>query len=141
MIGKVPAKRRDNRSSFKALVDYCLGVTGHSAGSVLHVGTQNLESPSTAALNMEVLASENRRCRDPVFHFILSWREMEVPTAKQVDEAVAIALKELDLQDCQALWALQSDTENLHVHVAVNRIDPKTHRAIQPAGNCLCPSG
>ena len=84
---------------------------------------------------MEVLASENTRCRDPVFHFILSWRELERPTAAQADEAVKIALAELDLQDCQALWALQSDTENLHVHVAVNRIDPETGRAIQPAGN------
>ncbi len=135
MIGKVPAKRRDDRSSFKALVDYCLGVTGHSAGSVLHVGMQHLESLTMAAIEMEALATENTRCRDPVFHFILSWREMEVPTTQQVDEAVEIALKELDLQECQALWALQSDTENLHVHVAVNRIDPKTHRAIQPAGN------
>ena len=31
--------------------------------------------------------------------------------------------------------ALQGDTQNLHVHVAVNRIDPETGRAIQPAGN------
>lgn len=135
MIAKVPPKRRDGRTSFKALTDYCLGVTGHGAGSVLHVGMQNLSSPDTAFVEMEALATENVRCKDPAFHFILSWREMEIPTSEQADEAVKIALNELDLGDCQALWALQGDTRNLHVHVAVNRIDPETGRAIQPAGN------
>ena len=135
MIAKIPPRRRDNQSSFRDLTNYILGITGHDENSILHVGIQNLYSAISAPIEMEVLASENTRCRDPVFHFILSWRELERPTAEQADEAVKIALTELDLQDCQALWALQSDTENLHVHVAVNRIDPETGRAIQPAGN------
>ncbi len=133
MIAKVPPARRDRKTSFRDLTNYCLGVTGHGKRSVLHVGTQNLHSPETAAVEMEALAIENVRCKAPAFHFILSWREMESPTMEQVDEAVKIALTELDLQDCQALWALQSDTDNLHVHVAVNRISPETYRAIHPA--------
>ena len=135
MIAKIPPRRRDGGSSFRALGDYVLGRTGHSAGAVLHIGMQNVNSVGTAAQEMEALAIENTRSKNPAMHFILSWREMEVPTAQQVDEAVQIALHELDLQSCQALWALQSDTENLHVHVMVNRIDPETYRAIQPAGN------
>lgn len=135
MIAKIPSKRRDKKSSFKDLTNYCLGITGHDEGSVLHVGIQNLYSPTSAPIEMEALATENVCCKDPAFHFILSWRELEVPTNEQVDEAVKIALEELDLENCQALWALQADTQNLHVHVAVNRIDPETGRAIQPAGN------
>ena len=135
MIAKIPPGRQDGKSSFRDLGNYILGRTGHSAGSVLHVGFQNLTTDGTAALEMEVLASENTRSRNPVFHFILSWREMERPTSEQVDEAVQIALKELGLEGCQALWALQDDTENQHAHVMVNRIDPETYRAIQPAGN------
>ena len=135
MIAKIPPGHQDGKSSFRDLGNYILGRTGHSAGSVLHVGFQNLTTDGTAALEMEVLASENTRSRNPVFHFILSWREMERPTSEQVDEAVQIALKELELEGCQALWALQGDTENQHVHVMVNRIDPETYRAIQPAGN------
>ena len=53
---------------------------------------------------------------------------------EQVYEAVNIALRELELEDCQALWALQSDTENLHVHVAVSRISHQSYRAIRPVG-------
>ena len=133
MISKIPPARRDRKSSFRDLINYCRGVTGHAKGSVLYVGTQNILSPETAAYEMESVAIENVRCKFPAFHFILSWREMESPTNEQVDEAVKIALEELDLQDCQALWALQSDTDNLHVHVAVNRISPETYRAIHPA--------
>jgi hypothetical protein len=50
-----------------------------------------------------------------------------------VDEAVKIALDELDLGGCQAIWVVHNDTENCHVHITANRIDPETHRAIQPA--------
>ena len=135
MISKIPPRRRDGKSSFKDLINYCLGVTGHAKDSVLHVGMKNLYSPPEKAyLEMEGLSYENPRCKNPVLHFILSWRDYETPTNEQVDEAVNIALKELDLQDCQALWALQSDTDNLHVHVAVNRISPETLKPIHPAG-------
>ena len=134
MIGKIPKGRRDKKSSFRDLINYCLGVTGHSQGAVLHIGKQNINDTKTAAVEMETLAMENVRCKSPAFHFILSWRSDESPTNEQVDEAVSIALKELDLSDCQAVWGLQSDTDNLHVHVAVNRILPEMFRAIKPAG-------
>jgi hypothetical protein len=44
---------------------------------------------------MESLAFENPRCKDPLMHIILSWREMELPTNEQIDEAVKITLREL----------------------------------------------
>lgn len=132
MIGKIPDKRRDGKSSFRDLVAYC---TTREPAKVMHVGFQNLLSPDTAAIEMEALATDNRRCKDPAFHVILSWREFELPTNDQVDEAVGIVLGELGLHDCQALWALQNDTQNRHVHIVVNRIHPETGRAIQPANN------
>ena len=134
MIGKIPKPRKDGRSSFKDLIDYCLGITGHSQGAVLYAGKQNINDFKTAAVEMESLAIESVRCKTPAFHFILSWRSTESPTNEQVNEAVNIALTELNLQDCQAVWGLQSDTDNLHVHVAVNRVSPETFKAIKPAG-------
>ncbi|MDR1649180.1 MAG: relaxase/mobilization nuclease domain-containing protein [Synergistaceae bacterium] len=130
MIGKIPDKRRDGHSSFRDLVAYC---ASKDPSKVIHVGYQNVLSPETAALEMEALATDNKRCKDPVFHAILSWREMEIPTPEQADEAVRIALKELNLEDCQALWVLQNDTQNRHVHIIANRIDPETGKAITPA--------
>ncbi|MDL2263668.1 relaxase/mobilization nuclease domain-containing protein, partial [Synergistaceae bacterium OttesenSCG-928-I11] len=34
----------------------------------------------------------------------------------------------------QTLYSLHQNTDNLHLHICVNRIDPDTHRAITPAG-------
>ena len=130
MIGKIPDKRSDGKSSFKALIAYCVTQDPVKAA---HIGFQHVLSPTTAAIEMEALATENRRCKDPVFHLILSWREMESPSKQQADEATRIALRELGLEDCQALWVLQRDTENPHVHIVVNRIHPDTHKAITPA--------
>ncbi len=72
--------RRDRKSSFKDLTNYCLGLTGHSKGAVLHVGMKNLNSPPEKAyLEMEGLSYENVRCKNPAFLFILSWRAEESP--------------------------------------------------------------
>ena len=134
MITKIPYRRRNSKTNFKALINYCLGITGHERNAVIHVGMKNLNSPPEKAyLEMEGLSYENVRSKNPAFHFILSWRSYESPTNEQVDEAVDIALKELNLEDCQSLWALQKDTENLHVHVVVNRISPETFKAVRPA--------
>ena len=134
MIAKIPSRRSGSKTNFKALINYCLGLTVHEENSVIHVGMKNLNSPPEKAyLEMEGLSYENVRSKNPALHFILSWRSDESPTNEQADEAVEIAIKELNLEGCQTLWALQKDTENLRVHVVVNRISPDTFKAIRPA--------
>ncbi len=129
MIGIIGDPRGDGHGSFDDLIAYC-----ERDGRAAYTGTQNIHFPEHAASEMASLAFQNPRCKEPLMHIILSWREMELPSNAQVDEAVKIALKELDLQDCQAVWITHADTENRHVHIAVNRIDPETHKAIQPSG-------
>jgi hypothetical protein len=83
---------------------------------------------------MNSLAFQNKRVADPVMHLLLSGRENENPTREQVIEAVKTALGELDLSQCQTVYALHQNTDNMHLHVCVNRIDPETTKAIIPAG-------
>ena len=73
MIGKIPPVRRDKKTSFKDLANYCLGITGHSKGVVLHVGMRNLNSPPEKAnLEMESFSYENVRCKNvKIQYFIL----------------------------------------------------------------------
>lgn len=52
---------------------------------------------------MEEFSYENVGSKNPALHFILSWRSNESPTNEQVDEAVEIALKELNLEGCKTL--------------------------------------
>ncbi len=132
MIGKhVP--RPKGRSSFQNLNDYITGKT-RQGEKIAYTGCLNLLSVDTATFEMESLAFTNKRCADPVMHLLLSWRENETPTMEQTDEAVRITLDELNLSHCQAVYALHQNTDNLHLHICVNRIDPETHRAVTPAG-------
>jgi len=137
MIGKhIPSPKK--HSSFKGLNDY---ITGKSKRRLEEQGEKiaysdciNLASVETATVEMESLAFQNKRCKDPVMHLLLSWRENETPTEGQVREAVKITLDEMNLSQCQTLYSLHQNTDNLHLHICVNRIDPDTHKAVTPAG-------
>ena len=137
MIGKHIANPKTH-SSFKTLNDYITGKSKRrleDAGEkIAFTGCLNLISVDTATLQMNSLAFQNKRSADPVMHLLLSWRENENPTHEQVVEAVRIALDELCLSQCQAVYALHQNTDNMHLHICVNRIDPETTKAITPAG-------
>jgi hypothetical protein len=135
MIGKHITKKPKTRSSFAALNRYITDETKRQPGEkIAYTGCLNLTSVETATLEMESLAFLNKRCKDPVMHLLLSWRENENPTEEQAIKAVQITLDELNLSQCQAVYSLHQNTHNLHLHICVNRIDPETHKAITPAG-------
>ena len=63
---------------------------------------------------------------NPIYHFAFSWCEGEHPDQKQVQEAVAHALKSLGMQENQAFFVIHRDKEHHHhVHVIVNRVHPE----------------
>jgi hypothetical protein len=134
MIGKhIPSP--EHNSSFKGLNDYITGKSNRRPEEkIAFTGCLNLASVETATMEMESLAFQNKRCADPVMHLLLSWRESENPTHAQVTEAVEITLNELNLSQCQTVYALHQNTDNMHLHICVNRIDPDTTKAITPAG-------
>jgi hypothetical protein len=61
-----------------------------------------------------------------------SWQEGEQPTPAQVEDAVTIFLDELGLKDHQAIYGLHADTDNLHLHLVVNRVNPDSLKVIKP---------
>ena len=77
---------------------------------------------------MLALAHEAPRSRDPISHYVLSWREDEHPTGQQIERAVDIVLAELGMEGHQVVYALHADTNHDHVHVVVNRVDPESGR-------------
>lgn len=62
---------------------------------------------------------------------MLSWREGEQPTPAQVEEAVDLFLDEMELTGHQVLYGLHVDTDNVHLHLMVNRVHPATRKVIQ----------
>ncbi|MCD8233386.1 MAG: relaxase/mobilization nuclease domain-containing protein [Cloacibacillus porcorum] len=135
MIAVVGEKRSDGKSSFRNLVKYILAPDDDQ--KTLYTNSRGFEIPignvNELVNEMESTADLNKRIGDPVFHGILSFREGEVPTKEQIDEAVDIYLKELNLEGCQCFYGVHQNTGNYHIHLCVNRVDPVSHKAILPA--------
>jgi hypothetical protein len=80
---------------------------------------------------MVALAAESVRSKNPVNHYIMSWREGEQPSPEQVEEAVSIFMEELGWKDHQAIYGLHADTDNIHLHIAINRVHPETLKIVK----------
>ncbi|EDT2972237.1 IncI1-type relaxase NikB [Salmonella enterica subsp. enterica] len=132
-----------HRSRFSRLVDYATRLRDESFVSLVDVMKDGCEwvnfygvtcfhnctSLETAAEEMEYTARQARYAKDdtdPVFHYILSWQSYESPRPEQIYDSVRHTLKALGLSSHQYVSAVHTDTDNLHVHVAVNRVHPDT---------------
>ncbi|NWC64009.1 TraI/MobA(P) family conjugative relaxase [Cedecea sp. P7760] len=89
----------------------------------------NCFSLDTAASEMNLTASQNRHCKDAVYHFILSWQGDEDPSPEAVFSSVRYSLKQLGMEEHQYVAAIHRDTDNIHCHVSANRVHPKTFAA------------
>lgn len=89
----------------------------------------NCWSLDTAASEMDMTASQNRHCKDAVYHFILSWQGDEDPSPDAVFRSVRYSLKQLGMEEHQYVAAIHRDTDNIHCHVSANRVHPSTFRA------------
>ncbi|WP_109514215.1 TraI/MobA(P) family conjugative relaxase [Pseudomonas ovata] len=89
----------------------------------------NCFSLETASAEMNMVAAQSARCEDPVYHFILSWRENEAPTDAQIFECANFSIRQLGMEGHQYVTAIHQDTDNTHCHVAVNRVNPVDYRA------------
>lgn len=78
---------------------------------------------------MIALSEEAIRSKDPIEHYVLSWREGERPTPRQIEKAMDILLDEFGMDAHQCLYGLHRDTDNFHLHVVLNRTDPLSGRA------------
>lgn len=138
MIIDIPEKRQEGKSSFFRLCDYIAGgVEGEE--KTIYTNTMNLEadgrklSAEEAAREMHYNAHLNKRIKDPIYHAVMSFREGEIPTEEQVDEAVRIYLSELGMEHCHVYYGLHANTKNMHIHVCVSRVDPDTQLSVTPA--------
>lgn len=90
----------------------------------------NCFSLDTAAFEMDMVAAESRRCKDAVYHYILSWREEDKPEDSDIFTCVQESLKKLNMEGHQYVAAIHRDTDNVHVHICVNRVNPVTFLSV-----------
>lgn len=101
---------------------------------IAHAGSRNFFTATHTGQKVEMiaLAEESIHSNMPVSHWIFSWQENEQPTRAQVDELVDVFLERMGLNEHQTVYGLHCNTENYHVHIAVNRMHPLTLKVAQP---------
>lgn len=118
-------------SDFSELLDYATNpVDTKIAGEkCIAIRTHGVSSIETASLEMNAVSRKNRRCEDPVYHFILSWPEHERPDNDAIFDAAEHAIKSLGFEQHQYVVAVHANTDNLHCHIALNRVHPTTFKS------------
>lgn len=135
MIAKIVGRRTSRvRSSFGRLVDY-LTHSKDLEHRVESVKISNCYSRDVYGVvqEVEVTQSLNSRMRsDPVEHVVVSFPDddREKLTEAMFARIEAEICEVLGYEGHQRLRVLHNDTDSLHFHIAINRIHPETHRAV-----------
>ncbi|NDZ13453.1 polyprotein [Variovorax sp. WS11] len=137
MIGKkIPNPRRASSKSVRiaALVAYVRGERVHAAEKCSYLGSRGFLSPAPATQTAEMIALSQEAVRsvDPINHYVLSWQESEQPTPANLEGAVTALLDELGLAGHQCIFGAHTDTDNVHLHIVVNRVHPHCLKVIKP---------
>ena len=129
-----PKKSRNKAERVHGLCDYITAPElSNGLEKCMATGAVNFLTDTHEGHKSEMiaLAQESVRSRDPVDHWVLSWRYNEYPTPAQAREAVEIFIKQCGLDGHQYIWGVHDDTKNRHVHIAVNRVNPDTLRVTE----------
>jgi ribosomal protein S30 len=135
-----PKTQSSKPSRIGSLLDYIVADGRADAQKAEYIGANgNFYSDSQQGQRAEMvaLAIEATRSKDPVDHWLLSWKEGEQPTQAQCNEAVEILKRHLGMSSGHlAVFALHRNTENYHLHVVLNRVHPDTLR-VEDKGWCI----
>jgi hypothetical protein len=117
----------------RRLVDYILAPESEDAmEKCVHWGEQGFASRDGQEIKEQMVLASERAIKSPdtVAHFVISWATGLAPSDAQVDDAARILLAALGADEHRAVWAAHANTDNVHVHVVLDRIHPTTGRAL-----------
>jgi hypothetical protein len=126
MIVKHVPMRSLGKSDFAGLAEYVTDEQSkdHRLG---HVQVTNCVAASLRDAITEVLATQHMNTRakgDKTYHLIVSFRAGEHPGADTLRAIEARICAGLGYADHQRISAVHTDTDNLHIHIAINKIHP-----------------
>ncbi len=128
----VPAKKATG--SFGGLSDYLLDKLGIHKDKVEDIEFSNCEFDDieTNIKFIEQIQSLNYSKSDKTLHLIVSFQEEEKPPRETLRDIEKELLKAIGMEQHQRLSVTHANTNNYHLHIAVNRIDPDTYKRIDP---------
>jgi hypothetical protein len=128
MISKKVAMKTPEKSRFGKLVAYLLDPQGKKT-RVGEVTITNCVSTDTTWAVREIAATQRLNVRaksDRTYHLLMSLRAGENPDAQTLRMIQERFCKELGYAEHQRVSVVHHDTDNVHIHVAINKIHPTT---------------
>ncbi|SEO19161.1 Relaxase/Mobilisation nuclease domain-containing protein [Nitrosospira multiformis] len=128
MIAKHIPMKSARRSSFRELVAYIT----HAKDKAVRIGevrVTNCHQQEAQDAVLEVLATQlqnQRACSDKTYHLLISFPAGDSPSAEALRGIEDEVCNALGFGEHQRVSATHTDTDNLHIHVAINKIHPKT---------------
>jgi hypothetical protein len=126
--------RSMKKSDFAELARYIADAQGKTERLGLVMVT-NCQANTWDAAVAEVLATQRLNTRakgDKTYHVLVSFRAGEHPdvaTLKAIEERICTGL---GYGEHQRVSAVHHDTDNLHIHIAINTIHPTRHTVHEP---------
>ncbi len=111
------------------------GGDGEQPEKVLYLTTRGFNTSTFKGQQAEMiaLAMECKKSKYPIQHWVVSLHEDEQPTPEQVEELLDVLLEQFGLEKHQVIAALHQDTDNIHLHIAINKVSPETYHVVKPA--------
>ena len=134
MIIKHVPMRTLRKSNVVSLVDYLTNTQGRQerVGEIALTNCQS-DRPDAASLEMLNTQSLNTRAQsDKTYHLIISFRPGELPSTETLRAIEARVCHRLGFGEHQRVSVLHHDTNNVHLHLAINKIHPTRYTLHEP---------
>lgn len=83
------------------------------------------EVPAMAIAEVQLTQSQNTRAKtDKTYHLVISFPEGEIPSRAQLEDTEDQMCKALGFEAHQRISAVHQDTDNIHLHLAINKVHP-----------------
>lgn len=134
MIAKHVAMKSVKKSDFAELVKYMTDEQEKNERVGL-VSVTNCQSDRPDAAVLEIINTQGKNTRaesDKTFHLIVSF-----PTGERPDDAVMMGIEAkicdgLGYGEHQRVSVAHHDTDNFHIHIAINKIHPTRYTILDP---------
>ena len=128
------AKTRGDPSLFGRTADY-IAIDDSGGDRVRDPRITNCASDTLGDAIQEIewtQALNTRSKADKTLHLIVSFQSHERPSLEVIHTIEDSLCEAIGLVDHQRISAVHEDTDNLHLHIAIGKVHPDTHRNIDP---------
>ncbi|MGC1181565.1 TraI/MobA(P) family conjugative relaxase [Legionella sp.] len=133
IIRHIPMKSA-RLSSFSGLIKYITDEQNKQerVGTVRISHCNNME-PTWATHEVLATQARNQRAKgDKTYHLLISFAPGENPSEEILQVIEDRVVSSIGFNEHQRISAIHHDTDNLHIHVAINKINPKNFNMIEP---------